>query len=117
MRTIERCDSRRRKFSGKNTKIKEFDFLYGDFNTLVKMERKEMEYILKNYDNFHSNCKELFKKDQMKILREECKGIRAYQEANIGKILDFHFNSPKFVTYKNFSSLCIKTEKIRFNET
>lgn len=83
----DKCKSRRNDFRNSDTPIKEFDFLYGDFNVLVEMDRKEIKPILFNYERFYKQSQKIIKKDQMKIVRKQCIGIQDFKESHIGSHL------------------------------
>ena len=90
IKTQEKCTTRRNDFRNSDEQIKEFDFLYGDFNVLVEMDRKEIKPILFNYERFYKQSKRIIKKDQMNIIRDKCNGIKHFQESRIGNHIS-HF--------------------------
>ena len=66
--------------------LKEFDFVFGDFNNLLDISRKELQPILFDYNNFYKKKQSLFDKDQMKQVFRKCRNLKYFREAEISKL-------------------------------
>ena len=64
---------------------KHFDFMLGDFNMLLEIEKKQLQPILFDYSNFEKNKPIVLKTDQMKIALKKCKMMKNFREAEISK--------------------------------
>lgn len=64
---------------------KEFEFIFGDFNNLLEISRKELQPLLYDYENFSKHRDKILEKDQMKKVFSQVKCLKNFKEAEISK--------------------------------
>jgi hypothetical protein len=73
------------RITGDEMDIPHFDFILGDFNMLIELERNEIQPILYDDQNFQNKKQILFDNDQLNKAMKEVPELKNYHESEISR--------------------------------
>ena len=61
--------------------------MFGDFNNLLEISRKELQPLLFDYENFSKHKEKILERDQMRKVMKEVECLKHFKEADISKFI------------------------------